>query len=361
MQMMTSTHAIEKLNDVARWRAVLTRDKTADALFVYAVRSTGVYCRPSCPSRRPRPDRVAFYDSTEEARHAGYRACRRCRPDAQSPIDPWIEKVHRATVYLANVDGHPPLATLASRLGGSPYHVQRNFKRLVGVSPREYAEACRLERVKRHLKHGEAVTTAMMDAGYGSTSRFYERAAPMLGMSPSAYRKGGAGTDIRYAIVDSPLGRLLVASTTRGVCTVALGTADGDLARSLGREYPAASIVADSGGLSKWTKAILAHLDGRRPRLDLPLDVQATAFQWQVWQALAAIPYGETRTYGEVAQSIGRPRAVRAVARACATNPVALAIPCHRVVPAAGGTGGYRWGASRKRAILARERKERSS
>jgi AraC family transcriptional regulator of adaptative response/methylated-DNA-[protein]-cysteine methyltransferase len=357
MQTMTSTHVIEKLNDVARWRAVLARDKTADALFVYAVQSTGVFCRPSCPSRRPRPDRVAFYESAVEARHAGYRACKRCRPDAQSAADPWLEKVHRATVYLANVDGHPSLAKLASRLGGSPYHLQRNFKRLVGVSPREYAEACRLEKVKRHLKRGEAVTAAMMDAGYGSTSRFYERAVPKLGMSPSAYRKGGAGMDIRYAIVDSPLGRLLVASTTRGVCTVALGTADAALTRMLAREYPAASIVADSGELSEWTTAILAHLDGRRPRLDLPLDVQATAFQWQVWQALAAIPYGETRTYGEVARSIGHPRAVRAVARACATNPVALAIPCHRVVPSAGGTGGYRWGASRKKAILARERK----
>jgi AraC family transcriptional regulator, regulatory protein of adaptative response / methylated-DNA-[protein]-cysteine methyltransferase len=357
MQTMTSTHAIEMLNDVARWRAVLARDKTADALFVYAVQSTGVFCRPSCPSRRPRPDRVAFYDSAEEARHAGYRACKRCRPDALSPADPWIEKVRRATVYLANVDGHPSLAKLASRLGGSPYHLQRNFKRLVGVSPREYAEACRLKKVKHHLKQGEAVTAAMMDAGYGSTSRFYERAVPKLGMSPSAYRKGGVGMDIRYAIVDSPLGRLLVASTKRGVCTVALGTADAALTRTLGREYPAASIVADSGGLSKWTTAILVHLDGRRPRLDLPLDVQATAFQWLVWQALAAIPYGETRTYGEVAQSIGRPRAVRAVAHACATNPVALAIPCHRVVPSAGGAGGYRWGASRKKAILAREQK----
>jgi len=357
MQTMTASPQTEKLNDHARWRAVLARDKSADALFVYGVRSTGVYCRPSCPSRRPRPDRVAFYDSPNDARRAGYRACKRCRPDAQGSNDPWIEKVRRATVYLSNVDGHPSLATLASRLGGSPYHLQRNFKRLVGVSPRQYAEACRLKKVKRHLRQGQAVTTAMMDAGYGSSSRFYERAAPKLGMSPSAYRKGGAGMDIRYAIVDSPLGRLLVGATTRGVCAVAMGTADADLTRSLGREYPEASIVADSGVLSKWTAAILAHLEGRRPRLELPLDVQATAFQWQVWQALAAIPYGETRTYGEVARSIGRPHAVRAVARACATNPVALAIPCHRVVPSAGGTGGYRWGVPRQKAILTREHK----
>jgi len=205
------------------------------------------------------------------------------------------------------------------------------------------------------------VTGAMLDAGYGSSSRFYERAAPKLGMTPSVYRRGGAGTTIRFAIVDSPnrvLGRLLVAATPRGICAVAMAASDGDLTRSLAREYPAATVVADPGALAQWTRAILAHLEGRRPRLDLPLDIQATAFQWQVWQALAAIPYGETRTYGDVAAAIGRPSAARAVARACASNPVALAIPCHRVVPAAGGKGGYRWGAARKKLILTLEGQE---
>jgi AraC family transcriptional regulator of adaptative response/methylated-DNA-[protein]-cysteine methyltransferase len=233
--------------------------------------------------------------------------------------------------------------------------LQRNFKRLVGVTPREYAEAVRLGKVKRTLRHADDITGAMLDAGYGSSSRFYERAVPKLGMPPSTYRRGGAGTTIRYAIVDSPqdvLGRLLVAATSRGVCTVALGSSDADLTRILASEYPAASIVADAGGLARSTDAVIAHLAGREPRLDLPLDVQATAFQWQVWQALAAIPYGETRTYGEVAASIGRPQAVRAVANACARNPVALAIPCHRVVPLAGGIGGYRWGAARKKGLL---------
>jgi AraC family transcriptional regulator, regulatory protein of adaptative response / methylated-DNA-[protein]-cysteine methyltransferase len=343
-------------NDDIRWQSVLTRDRSADGTFVYAVRSTGVYCRPSCPSRRPRREVVAFFTDSTRAEQAGFRACRRCRPrEAQAP-DPWIEKIRRACVYLANVEGHPSLATLARRVGGSPYHLQRNFKRLVGVSPREYADAVRLRKVKTGLRRGDPVTGAMLDAGYGSSSRFYERAVPKLGMSPSAYRRGGAGMSIKYAIVDSPLGRLLVGATERGVCAVAMGTSDADLERAMAREYPAASIAKDDGAMARWTSDIVAHLAGRRPRLDLPIDVQATSFQWQVWEALRAIPFGETRTYGQVAASIGRPRAVRAVARACATNPVALAIPCHRVVAATGETGGYRWGANRKKALLARER-----
>jgi len=351
----------EHLNDAACWNAVVDHDRDADGLFVYAVRSTGVYCRPSCPSRRPRRDRVAFFETQAAARDAGFRACLRCKPDAfAAGADPWVDKVRRACVYLSNVEGHPALATLAARVGGSPYHLQRNFKRLVGVTPREYAEAWRLGKVKRTLRQAGDITGAMLDAGYGSSSRFYERAVPKLGMAPSAYRRGGAGTSIRYAIVESPhrvLGRLLVAATSRGVCAVAMGSSDAELTRVLTREYPAASIAADAGGLAQSTNAIVAHLAGREPRLDLPLDVQATAFQWQVWQALASIPYGETRTYAEVAASIGKPRAARAVARACATNPVALAIPCHRVVPSAGGHGGYRWGVARKKALLGRERR----
>ena len=354
---MAAIQPTEKLNDTARWNAVASHNRDADGLFVYAVHSTGVYCRPSCPSRRPRRDRVSFYETTADARQAGFRACRRCHPDATDTADPWVDKIRRACVYLANVDGHPSLATLAARLGGSPYHLQRNFKRIVGVTPREYADAIRLRKVKRRLREGEDVTGAMFDAGYGSSSRFYERAAPKLGMSPSTYRRGGAGMNIQYAIVDSPLGRLLVASTSRGVCAVAMGSSDAELERALAREYPAATIAIDNGALSAWTTAVLAHISGRQPRLDLPLDVQATAFQWQVWQTLAAIPYGETRTYGEVAAAIGRPRAVRAVARACATNPVALAIPCHRVVSADGSTGGYRWGAGRKKTLLQREQR----
>lgn len=352
---MTSMAARNPDSDAARWRAVLTHDRSADGRFVYAVRSTGIYCRPSCASRRPRRDRVAFFVAPSDAERAGFRACKRCRPEDAAAADPWIEKIRRASVYLATVAGHVSLAALAARLGGSPYHLQRNFKRLVGVTPREWAEACRLQGVKRRLRRGEAVTSAMLDAGYGSSSRFYERAVPKLGMSPSAYRRGGAGTLIRFAIVDSPLGRLLVAATSSGVCAVRMGASDAALEGALRREYPSASIAADGGALARWTNRILAHLSGRRPRLDLPLDVQATAFQWQVWSALCSIPYGKTRSYAEIASAIGRPRAVRAVARACASNPVALAIPCHRVVPSQGGVGGYRWGVERKRTLLASE------
>jgi AraC family transcriptional regulator of adaptative response/methylated-DNA-[protein]-cysteine methyltransferase len=303
---------------------------------------------------------VTFFDSPAEAEAAGYRACRRCVPKVWPAKDPWAEKIRRACVYLSNVNGHPSLAALARRIGGSPYHLQRNFKRLVGVTPREYVEACRLSTVKRSLREGHAVTRAVFDAGYGSSSRFYERAAPKLGMSPSAYRRGGQGMSIRYTIVESPalskLGRLLVASTAKGVCSVAMAASDGELECALSSEYPGAAIAKDDGGLARWAKAIVAHLAGRKPELALPLDVRATAFQWQVWKALAAIPYGETRSYSEVAVAIGRATAARAVARACATNPVAIAIPCHRVVPSDGGFGGYRWGVARKKQLLARER-----
>lgn len=351
--------AIE-IDDAGRWRAVVAHDRRADGEFVYAVGSTGIYCRPSCASRRPRREVVTFFDAPADAERAGFRACRRCKPHDAAVADPWVEKIRRACVYLANVDGHPSLAVLAKRVGGSPYHLQRNFKRLVGISPREYAEACRLRRVKDRLRAGQAITGAMLDAGYGSSSRFYERAAPMLGMLPTTYRRGGVGMSIRYTIVASPLGRLLIGATPKGVCAVAMGASSAELERALAREYPAATIAADDHALARWTKAILAHLAGRQPRLDLPLDVQATAFQWQVWDALRSIPYGETRTYGEIAKAIGRPRAVRAVARACATNPVALAIPCHRVVASSGAPSGYRWGVGRKKTLLASERRSRA-
>jgi AraC family transcriptional regulator, regulatory protein of adaptative response / methylated-DNA-[protein]-cysteine methyltransferase len=270
--------------------------------------------------------------------------------------DVWVERIGRACAFLEHAERRESLTRLARRFGGSPYHFQRNFKRIVGVTPREYADAFRLRKVKRHLRSGRDVTTAMVDAGYGSSSRFYEGAVPKLGMLPSTYKRGGEGMSIRFAIVDCPLGRLLVGATMRGVCAVAMGSSDADLEDGLEREYPAAAITRDTEAIAGVTRQVLDHLAGRLPRLDLPLDVQATAFQWQVWTALGAIPYGETRSYGEIAAAVGRPRAARAVARACAANPVALAIPCHRVVPAAGGNGGYRWGAARKKALLARER-----
>jgi AraC family transcriptional regulator, regulatory protein of adaptative response / methylated-DNA-[protein]-cysteine methyltransferase len=342
--------------DATRWNAVIGRDRTASGTFVYAVRSTGVYCRPGCASRRPRRDRVAFFDTALDAERAGFRPCRRCRPREAAAPDPWLDRIRRACVYLANVDGHPSLASLARLLGGSPYHLQRNFKRIVGITPRQYAEAARLRRVKHGLRGRKSVTDATLDAGFGSSSRLYERAVPKLGMTPTTYQRGGAGAQIRFTTVGSPVGRLLIAATARGVCLVSIGRSDAELESALEREYPQAAITRDPGALARWTRRVLDHLAGCQPRVELPLDIQATAFQWQVWEALAAIPYGTTRTYADVAAAIGRPGSARAVARACATNPVALAIPCHRVVPAAGGVGGYRWGAPRKRALLATER-----
>jgi AraC family transcriptional regulator of adaptative response/methylated-DNA-[protein]-cysteine methyltransferase len=343
--------------DERRWKSVLARETRADGEFVYAVSSTGIYCKPSCASRRPGRDRVVFFDTCDAAVRAGYRACKRCRPDDTNTGDPWIEKVRRACVYLANVDGHVSLAHLAARLGGSPYHLQRSFRRIVGVSPREYASACRLKKMRRGLRAGQRVTDAMLDAGYGSSSRFYEKAAAALAMKPQAYRNGAAGKDIAYAIGDSPLGRLLVAATAKGVCAVFMSDSDVKLERALRQEFPKATIVPGHAGLTQWVRDIVRHLEGRRPRLELPLDIQATAFQWQVWNALSAIPYGETRTYKEVAASIGRPSAVRAVAHACASNPVSIVIPCHRVVRTSGELAGYRWGLERKRALLSAEHK----
>jgi AraC family transcriptional regulator of adaptative response/methylated-DNA-[protein]-cysteine methyltransferase len=322
---------------------------------VYAVSSTRIYCRPSCASRRPTRSHVEFFNEPGEAERAGYRPCRRCRPNEPTAPDPWIDKIRLACRYLANIDGRPTLATLARHVGGSPYHLQRKFKRFVGVTPREFADACRLKTVREQLRRGVDVTTAVVSAGYGSSSRFYERGASKLAMAPATYKRGGAGMEIRYAIVDSPLDRLLVAATNRGVCAIALGTDDGRLEQGLKEEYPAAELSRDQRALSDTLDRVLDHLEGRLPRLDLPLDIRATSFQWQVWTALRAIPRGETRTYGDVAASIGRPRAARAVARACATNPVAVAIPCHRAVPAKGGRGGFRWGSARKEQLLARE------
>jgi AraC family transcriptional regulator of adaptative response/methylated-DNA-[protein]-cysteine methyltransferase len=243
----------------------------------------------------------------------------------------------------------------------SPYHVQRTFKRIMGITPRQYAAACRSKRFKAQLRKGDSVTTALYDAGYGSSSRLYEKAPAQLGMTPAAYRRGGAGMSIHYATVDCPLGRLLVAATERGVCAVSLGHSDAALEAALLREFPRADIHRNEAGLRRWINALVRHLDGREPHLDLPLDVQATAFQWRVWEALRAIPYGSTRSYGEIARAIGRPSAVRAVARACATNRVALITPCHRAIREDGGLGGYRWGLKRKQALLAKEREQRAA
>jgi len=342
--------------DDRRWTRVLARDRDADGSFVYAVTTTGVFCRPSCPSRRPRRDNVRFFTAASDAERAGFRACLRCRPGGARPVSAGARAVSNAAAYLrAHATEPVALATLADRVGLSPSHLQRVFTAQTGLSPREFQAACRAEHFRSALRTGRDVTTATYDAGYGSPSRVVARRPTGPGLTPSVYRKGAPGVAITYAIVDSVLGRLLVAATARGVCAVKLGASDRALKSDLTAEFPGA--VVRPGPLpERWARVIAAAVDGRPATTpDVPLDVQGTAFQWTVWTALQTIPAGETRSYGEVAAGIGRPRAVRAVARACASNPVALVVPCHRVVPAAGGTGGYRWGAERKAKLIARE------
>jgi len=343
--------------DEQRWRAVLARDAAADGTFVFAVRSTGVYCRPSCPARRPRRDRVRFFREPAQAARAGYRPCRRCRPDAPAGRDETAALAQRACRFIeTHLDEPLSLERLGAALGCGPQQVRRAFARVLGLSPKRYVDACRLDLVKARLRAQAAVTTALYDAGYGSSSRLYERAARRLGMTPAAYRRGGAGATIRYTTVATPLGRLLVGRTDRGVCAVSLGDSDTRHAAALRAEYPAARLLRDSRALAPAVRSILGYLDGREMHLDLPLDIRATAFQGRVWDALRAIPYGTTRSYSDVARAIGRPSAVRAVAQACAANPVPLVIPCHRVIRNNGDLGGYRLGLARKRALLERER-----
>ena len=334
------------------WQAVLERDAAMDGQFVFGVSSTGVYCKPSCPARKPRRDRVTFYATPDEAEAAGFRACLRCRPNGQPADEPDGQNllVERARHYIEDhLGGDAPLtlAAIGAHAGASPYHLQRVFTRIMGVSPRRYAEDLRLQRLKEGLRAGDDVTGAMYAAGYGSSSRLYESAAGHLGMTPGSYRKGGEGVSISYTIVNCSLGRLLVASTGQGVCAVALSTDDSALERHVREEYPAARITRDDRGLAAWAEEVRAHVDRRQREMNLPVDVHGTPFQLRVWQELRAIPYGETRTYSEVARSLGRPSAARAVARACATNRVALLIPCHRVVREDGSLGGYRWGLDR--------------
>jgi AraC family transcriptional regulator, regulatory protein of adaptative response / methylated-DNA-[protein]-cysteine methyltransferase len=338
---------------------VLTRDRRYDGVFVYAVRSTGIYCRPSCPSRRPRRTQVTFFPVPEAAEQAGFRACRRCRPKQSHPPgnDPRSDAVQRVCRFL---DEHPDapatLASLARQVGITTHQLHRAFTRLIGITPREYREAARVRRLQGHLKRRHHVSPAVYEAGYGSSSRVYERADALLGMTPATYARGGKGARIAYAVVPCPLGLLLVAETARGVCRVALGDRITELEAGLRAEFPAAEIRRDTAALGGAAAAVLAYLEGREPAIELPLDIRATAFQRLVWKALLRIPFGATRSYQAVARAIGRPAASRAVARACATNPVALIIPCHRVVREDGEAGGYRWGLERKRALLARER-----
>ena len=348
----------ELIDEERRWQAVEERDAAFDGAFITAVRSTGIYCRPSCPARRPRRDRVVFFETPDLAEAAGFRACLRCDPRGERPDRAGIVK--EICEYLdGETEGQVTLAVLGSRFGVSRYHLQRTFKRVMGVSPRQYAAARRVERLKDGLRNGSDVTGALYDAGYGSSSRLYESAPTVLGMTPGAYGRGGRGMRIGYTIVDCPLGRMLVGATERGVCSVGLGDRDEALEEALHREYPAAEIApwggGETGGLLTWAEVLLKHIETGQPSLSLPLDIQVTAFQGRVYQALRSIANGGTRSYGDIAREIGQPRAARAVARACATNPVPITVPCHRVIRGNGDIGGYGGGVERKRKLLASE------
>jgi AraC family transcriptional regulator of adaptative response/methylated-DNA-[protein]-cysteine methyltransferase len=349
-------HSEQEFWRTSYWDAVAGRDRAMDGVFFYGVRSTGVYCRPSCPSRRPKPENVVFFRTRTGAERAGFRACKRCKPEREAHNDATSELVEKVCRYI---DTHPDqpatLDTLSSAIGLSPFHLHRTFKALTGITPRAYADSRRLESLKAGLREGHSVTRSLYDAGYGSSSRLYERSSAQLGMTPSRYRKQGSGVTIRYAIADTPVGRLLLAGTASGVCSVQFGESDTALEGALRREYPQAEIVRNEKQLAGWVRVIRNRIQGDNSA-SLPLDIRATAFQRLVWEELRAIPNGSTRSYGEIAKRIGQPRAARAVARACATNPVAVAIPCHRVVREDGALGGYRWGVRRKQKLLALEK-----
>ncbi len=341
-----------------KWKAVAAKDSRFDGQFVFAVSSTKIYCRPSCPSRRPRRENVTFFDVPDAAERAGFRACLRCEPQRTNVVDSGIVMVQRVCRILdANQTETVKLADLAADAGVSSFHLQRTFKRIMGISPRQYQTARRFGNFKTLVREGEPVTQALYESGFNSSSRLYEHAPEELGMTPATYGRGGAGININYTIVASPLGRLLVAVTQRGVCAVRMGDTDAALEKDLRGEFPAATILRNDSALREPVKKILNHLTNKEPQLDLPLDIRATAFQRQVWEQLRAIPYGQTVSYGEVAKALGKPGAVRAVGRACATNPVALVIPCHRVVREDQSLGGYRWGLERKQKLIDRERK----
>lgn len=344
----------EKIND-RRWEIVRARAAEFDGTFFFGVRTTGIYCKPSCPSRRPKRENTVFFASGDEARIAGFRACLRCRPAAENSPNPNAELVVRACELIEdNRDGEISLEFLAAELNVSPSHLQRTFKNALGVSPKEFADAQKFGDFKKQVRQTD-LTTAMYDSGFGSSRALYEKANEQLGMTPATYKRGGKGARINFATAETSLGKLLVAATEKGICAVAFGESDAELAENLFKEFPAAEIKSDEGNLQAFVQAIVENLDGRRDSLDLPLDLQATRFQLQVWAELRRIPRGETRSYKQIAEQIGNVKAVRAVARACATNPVALVNPCHRVVGSNGELSGYRWGVERKSLLLEKE------
>jgi AraC family transcriptional regulator, regulatory protein of adaptative response / methylated-DNA-[protein]-cysteine methyltransferase len=342
----------EALHDSEKWSAVQSRDGRFDRAFVFAVRSTGIYCRPSCPARRAAKQHVAFFSGPIEAEQAGFRPCLRCQPREAGP-SPKAKLVDQVCRYIeANLQGKLSLAILSRQVGLSPYYFQRTFKKALGISPREYVKARRLERMKRFLRNGETVNESLYTAGFSSRSRVYENVQGGFGVNPGEFRRGGEGLRIRYSIIDSPLGRLLVAATEGGVCGVCIGDSDAFVESSLMEDYPSATLRRSDEEMKEWTGAFAEYFDRRHLDVNVPLDVKATAFQARVWKIIQSVPFGKTTTYSEIAEELGEPKASRAVARACATNPVALVIPCHRVVGKDGSLRGYRWGIKRKHALL---------
>jgi AraC family transcriptional regulator of adaptative response/methylated-DNA-[protein]-cysteine methyltransferase len=347
------------MNDNGLWQAVASRDAAADGCFVYAVSSTGVYCRPSCASRRPRRDRVEFFPSPAMAAASGYRACKRCKPDGPAGAPPAVARVQRVCEAVARrPDARWTSAALARVGRTSIAQLQRGFRATLGLSPRDYAAACRRRKFLAALRNGQGVTSAIYDAGYSSPSRVYH-GIRLPGMTPATYGRGGDGARIDWLTVASPLGRILVAATPRGLCFVEVGRTTAQLREALAREFPRAHIAPrPSARLRPYADMAKSVATVDRPSTTLPVDIRGTAFQWRVWRALTRIPPGETRSYAALAESVGQPAAVRAVAGACARNPLALVVPCHRVIRADGGSGGYRWGAEIKETLIKRERGE---
>ncbi|MBL8523723.1 MAG: bifunctional DNA-binding transcriptional regulator/O6-methylguanine-DNA methyltransferase Ada [Betaproteobacteria bacterium] len=338
-----------------RWAAVAARDAAADGTFFYSVKTTGVYCRPSCGARTARPENVAFHATAADAERAGFRPCKRCKPDGDSLDARRAAVVAELCRFIETSDDIPTLDSLAARAGMSTFHLHRIFKSVTGVTPKAYATAHRAARVRNELTHGSSVTNAIYDAGFNANSRFYEQADGMLGMTPKDFRAGGANTDIRFAIGQCSLGAILVAQSGRGVCAILMGDDAGQLARDLQDRFPRANLIGGDREFEKLVATVVGFVEAPKIGLDLPLDVRGTAFQQRVWQALRNIPVGETASYSDIAARIGSPKSVRAVAQACAANALAVAIPCHRVVRSDGGLSGYRWGVERKRELLERE------
>jgi len=350
------TMAVTSRRGDPRWKAVVERDAAFDGTFVYSVRTTGVYCRPSCPSRLAKPENVAFHASCEAAERAGYRACRRCRPNAPSLASRRAAAVAKACRAIEDLEEPPRLESLAGAVGMSPYHFHRVFKAATGLTPKAYAAARRAVRVRDELAEGTAsVTEAIYGAGFNSSGRFYAKAEEMLGMTPTAFRKGGDAAAIKFAVGECSLGSILVAATEKGVCAILIGDDPDELAHDLQDRFPRANLIGGDAAFEALVARVVGFVEAPAFGCDLPLDVRGTAFQQRVWQALRAIPVGETASYAEIARRIGAPRSARAVAQACAANNIAVAIPCHRVVRNDGSLSGYRWGVERKRALLAKE------